>query len=173
MIFLIVPNLLLYFESFENSVDLSTLSFATSSSLEPSVPMRISDNLSEWSSQIRCSSSMIEIGEKKFEIVWSKKYLKNKKIEQEEDIHSFSDIFSKIFWQIMSPLYTSFTSFTEGWQSGWLQQSWKLPCRKVPRVRISVPPPEVYIARYLPSFYFVYIHSIEKYILIYAIWMSI
>ena len=30
----------------------------------------------------------------------------------------------------------------ERWQSGWMQQSWKLPCRKVPRVRIPVSPPD-------------------------------
>ena len=31
--------------------------------------------------------------------------------------------------------------FTEGWQSGLMQQSWKLSWRKSPWVRISVPPP--------------------------------
>lgn len=35
--------------------------------------------------------------------------------------------------------------FTEGWQSGLMQQSWKLSWRKSPWVRISVPPPWIII----------------------------
>ena len=38
-------------------------------------------------------------------------------------------------------IYCRYHTSLEGWQSGLMQQSWKLPCRKVPRVRISVPPP--------------------------------
>jgi hypothetical protein len=60
-------------------------------------------------------------------------------------VHSDSCWLEKYFFDSSWLFFRMHAHYTEGWQSGLMQQSWKLSWRKSPWVRISVPPPWIII----------------------------